>query len=145
MRPGGVIRRTVAFLFDQLILGGAWLLFSCWTVLLYLSVTRWPRDLLSLVALGGLLGGLALLLRAIYWIVFVGGCGQTPGKMILGLRVVRRDGRPVRYGRAAWRWIGTGFAALPLGLGFVGMLVTREKRGLHDWLAGTRVVRPLPR
>ncbi|MFQ5828403.1 MAG: RDD family protein [Candidatus Methylomirabilia bacterium] len=140
-----MIRRGAAFLLDQLILANAWLLFSSWAVVLYLSVTRRPGDLLSLTALGGFLAVLGVLLRAIYWIVFVGGCGQTPGKMALGLQVVRRDGRAVRYGRAASRWIGTGLAALPLGLGFLGLLVTREKRGLHDWLAGTRVVRAAAR
>lgn len=145
MRPAGVIRRGAAFLLDQLILAAAWLLFSSWTVLLYVSVTRWPDDFLNLAVLGGLLAILGALVRAIYWIVFVGGCGQTPGKMVLGLQVVRRDGRAVRYGRAAWRWVGTGLAALPLGLGFLGLMVTREKRGLHDWLAGTRVVRAAAR
>jgi uncharacterized RDD family membrane protein YckC len=34
-----------------------------------------------------------------------------------------------------------GLALLPLGLGFLGVVLTRERRGFHDWLAGTRVVR----
>ncbi len=112
--------------------------------MVYLSVSRWPGDLRNLAVLAGLLGALGVCLHAVYWIVFIGGCGQTPGKMLLGLLVVGRDGSAVGHGRAAWRWIGMGLAALSLGLGFLGVLLPRERRGLHDWLAGTRVVRLVP-
>jgi uncharacterized RDD family membrane protein YckC len=47
----------------------------------------------------------------------------------------------VGYGRAWLRWLGSGLAALPFGLGFLGVLFGAERRGLHDWIAGTRVVR----
>jgi len=141
LSPGGALRRIVAFEVDQLIWGALWLLLSSWGGAFYLSVSRWPGDPRSLAVLGGLLAALGVSLHAIYWVVFVGGCGQTPGKMILDLAVISRDGSPVGYGRSACRWGGMAVAALPLGLGFLGLLVTREKRGLHDWLAGTRVVR----
>ncbi|MFQ5897239.1 MAG: RDD family protein [Candidatus Methylomirabilia bacterium] len=144
LTPGGTLRRWVAFALDQLIVGSLWLLVSIWTVVLYLSVSRWPEDLRSLAALTGLLVTIGVLLHAIYWIVFVGGCGQTPGKIVLGLRVVTRDARDVGYWHAVWRWVGIALAALPFGLGFLGVVFTREKRGLHDWVAGTRVVRAPP-
>lgn len=139
LSSAGVLRRWMAFQLDQLIFGSLWLLLAGWTGVVYLSVSRWPGDLRNLVVLAGLLGALGVVLHAIYWIVFVGRCGQTPGKMLLGLEVVSRDGKAVGYGRAAWRWIGMGLATLPFGLGFLGVVVTRERRGLHDWLAGTRV------
>lgn len=139
--PGGALRRFIAFQVDQLIWGALWLLLSGWVGAFYLSVSRWPGDPRSLAVLVGLLAALGVLLHAIYWVVFVGGCGQTPGKMTLDLAVISRDGSPIGYGRSACRWVGMAVAALPLGLGFLGLLATREKRGLHDLLAGTRVVR----
>lgn len=144
LSPAGVLRRWAAFLLDQFILGSLWFLLSSWTGVMYLSVSRWPGDLQNLLALAAVLGSLGIFLHAAYWIVFLGGCGQTPGKMALGLEVVSREGRAIGYGRAACRWLGMLLAMLPLGLGFFGVLVTRERRGLHDWLAGTRVVRASP-
>lgn len=144
LSPAGVLRRWAAFLLDQFILGSLWVLLSAWTGVVYLSVSRWPGDLPNLMALAAVLGSLGIFLHAAYWIVFLGGCGQTPGKMVLGLEVVSREGRAIGYRRAACRWLGMLLAMLPLGLGFFGVLVTRERRGLHDWLAGTRVVRASP-
>jgi uncharacterized RDD family membrane protein YckC len=82
-----------------------------------------------------------VLLVASYFTLFVGWQGQTPGKMLLGLKTIRITGGEVGYGRALVRWIGQGIGALPLGLGFLMVAFSREKRGLHDRLAGTRVVR----
>ena len=141
LTPGGAFRRWVAFQVDQLIVGSLWLLAAGWAGVVYLSVSRWPRDPWNLAAVAGLLVALGVSLHASYWVVFVGGCGQTPGKMMLDLEVVRRDGGAVGYGRSAWRWVAMLLAALPLGLGFLGVLLTRQQRGLHDWVAGTRVVR----
>lgn len=139
--PGGGFRRVVAFQLDALLVAGLWLLLAGWLGVFYLSVSRRPAGLLNLSALAGLLLTLGVVLHAAYSIVFLGGCGQTPGKMLLDLRVVKENGGAVGYGRAGWRWVATGIAALPFGLGFLGVFLTREKRGLHDLLAGTRVVR----
>jgi uncharacterized RDD family membrane protein YckC len=126
---------------DWLILGSLWVLLGSWGLVAYVNLTRWPWDLINLAALMGLLLLLRIGLGAAYFSVFVGGCGQTPGKMLCGIAVVRRDGSAVRYGRALFRWVGYGVAAFPFGLGFLGLLFTAERRGLHDWIAGTRVVR----
>ncbi|MBI4610343.1 MAG: RDD family protein [Candidatus Rokubacteria bacterium] len=140
-RPGAALRRWLAFQLDQLIFGGLWLLAGAWGGAIYLSVSRRPASLETLPVFVAVLVALGVLLHATYWTAFVGGCGQTPGKMLLSLQVVGRDGSAVGYGRAAWRWVAMGLAVLPLGLGFLGVMLTRDRRGLHDWLAGTRVVR----
>ncbi|MFQ5657472.1 MAG: RDD family protein [Candidatus Methylomirabilales bacterium] len=67
--------------------------------------------------------------------------GQTPGKMLMGLQVVREDGNGIGYGRALLRWVGYLCAVLPLGLGFVVAFFHPRGRGLHDLLAGTCVTR----
>jgi uncharacterized RDD family membrane protein YckC len=65
---------------------------------------------------------------------------KTPGMAILGLRVVQRDGGELTATRAAVRALTMPLGAIPLGLGYVGIVIGRERRALHDVLAGTTVV-----
>jgi uncharacterized RDD family membrane protein YckC len=71
---------------------------------------------------------------------FTGTSGQTPGKMVTGLRVVDARGRPPGYlratGRAAVATVGTALA----GLGLVPMALDPARRAFHDRLLHTRVV-----
>ena len=67
--------------------------------------------------------------------------GQTLGKRLLKIRVVRADGEPVRTGQAWGRAITRGVAVHVLALvNYVPSLFTKEKTCVHDLLAGTRVV-----
>jgi uncharacterized RDD family membrane protein YckC len=69
--------------------------------------------------------------------------GRTVGKAALGLRVVTKEGGPVRFRHAAIRTllglvdfgIGTGFFAILL------ILLTRDNQRLGDLVAGTLVLR----
>ncbi len=68
--------------------------------------------------------------------------GQTLGKLLTGLRVLADDGdQSPGVTRAALRAFMWMLLALPAGLGFVPMALSRDGRGLHDRFAGTRVVR----
>jgi uncharacterized RDD family membrane protein YckC len=66
--------------------------------------------------------------------------GRTIGMALLGLRVVQADGRPMTGRQAVIRTLTLPFSIALVGLGLVGILVQRERRGLHDLLAGTAVV-----
>jgi len=76
-----------------------------------------------------------------YFTLFVGWRGQTPGKMLLGLKIIRISGEEVGYARALLRWFGQGLGLLLFGLGFLMVAFSRRKQGLHDKLAGTYVIR----
>ena len=68
--------------------------------------------------------------------------GQTLGKMAAGIKVVAADsGLSVDLGHAVVRTLVWLVLAAPAGLGFVTTLLSRDHRGLHDRVAGTRVVR----
>jgi uncharacterized RDD family membrane protein YckC len=77
--------------------------------------------------------------------------GQTLGKLAAGIRVIRTDGRPMDFGRAALREVVIKSIAFPaastLSYGVAGIadylwpLWDRERRALHDYVAQTRVVR----
>jgi len=66
--------------------------------------------------------------------------GKTPGKTVVGLRVVTRVGAPLAPGRAALRVLMMAVSFAVVGLGLIGALVGRERRTLHDVVAGTVVV-----
>ncbi len=115
-----------------------------------------------------------LLVNIFYYTVFVGRTGQTPGKKLLKLKVVRSDGGEMTYGRAFLRWVGYLINLLPLGglllitravlkltgevgtgeivavlavvtylgsFGYWMVVLSSQKQGLHDKVAGTYVIR----
>ena len=136
----GFWSRLLAHSLDCLVGTGAWLLCSMWLVIGLWALDNPPRDLLDVGLVLLAVQALALALHIAYHVVLVGGCGQTLGKMALGIVVVRRGGGAVGYGRAALRCLGGLLSFASFGLGYAGVLFTTERRGLADWLAGTRVV-----
>jgi uncharacterized RDD family membrane protein YckC len=76
-----------------------------------------------------------------YLVAFTAG-GQTLGKMAAGIRVVPAESDvSLDLGRAFLRTFMWFLLAVPAGLGFLTAIVSRDRRGLHDRFAGTRVVR----
>lgn len=70
-----------------------------------------------------------------FWVLL----GQTPGKLLIGLRIVRANGKPLTLRYALLRYVGYWLSAIPLGLGFLWVLVDDRRQGWHDKLAGTCV------
>jgi uncharacterized RDD family membrane protein YckC len=66
--------------------------------------------------------------------------GQTIGKMVLSLRVIGDDGRPVDAAGGTLRALGCMLVPITLGLSYLPALFTSDHRAIHDRLAGTRVV-----
>jgi Mce-associated membrane protein len=67
--------------------------------------------------------------------------GQSVGMALVGIRLVRADGRPLSWGRALLRHtLGWGVAGLSLGIGFLWMFVDARGRGWSDLVSGTCVV-----
>jgi uncharacterized RDD family membrane protein YckC len=66
--------------------------------------------------------------------------GRTVGMGVLGIRVVRADGAVLEPRRGAVRALVFPLSFLCCGLGLLGILVQRENRALHDYIAGTAVV-----
>jgi len=82
----------------------------------------------------------ALMTGPIYFIFLATSGGQTIGKYIMGVRIVRLDGKAMGYPRATIRWFGYLASLLPLGLGFLWAVVDDRRRTLHDRMAGTCVI-----
>ena len=98
------------------------------------------------MALGGepaLWGGilLAAAVAALYLLLFQALTARTLGMRLLGLRLIDVYGEDPGLLRATVRTLGYGLCLATFSLGFVWIGFDREKRGLHDWVAGTYVVR----
>jgi uncharacterized RDD family membrane protein YckC len=120
-------------------------------MLAYLIDSVWLLGLfLLLVLVAGLVNGdemssggelMANIILTVIVLTFWAERGGTPGKLLLGLRIVDADtggGPPI--GRLVLRYFGYLISALPLGLGYVWMLWDRRAQCWHDKLAGTLVV-----
>jgi uncharacterized RDD family membrane protein YckC len=66
--------------------------------------------------------------------------GATIGKWAIGARIVLCDGSPIGYRRAALRWLAARVSDFFFYAGYLIIALRRDKRGLHDLLAGTRVI-----
>jgi uncharacterized RDD family membrane protein YckC len=85
------------------------------------------------------------LLALLYWPVMHASSGQaTFGKAIVGLKVARFDGRRISILRSLWREFAKIFSAAVLMLGYLMAGLMPRKRGLHDLMAATYVVREGP-
>jgi resuscitation-promoting factor RpfA len=145
VRYGGFFRRLGAFIIDLLTI---LLLSALMGVMAYIGYkvglaahgrfVSWDNatPLLVLLTVGW------VILAATYFVVFHGMEGKTIGKWLLGLRVVGLAQQPISYRRAFLRWVGmVGLGCASIGLSFLWVLWSREKRAWHDFLARTWVIR----
>ena len=100
-----------------------------------------PASLMAAAGAMGILGLVGLVVACAYESIFVAQMGATPGKMALGMKVVRPDGSRVDLGRAIGRYFAKMLSALILFIGYLMVAFDAEKRGLHDMICDTRVVR----
>jgi uncharacterized RDD family membrane protein YckC len=138
----GIGSRFLAAIVDTLLIGVAEIV-----VFIIVGLTISTLDLGSsatgsvLAALGGLLA------FAILWGYYIAfellWNGQSPGKRIIGLRVVREGGRPITFVGSAIRNLIRIVDFLPLfyGIGVVVMFIDRRARRLGDLAGGTLVVK----
>lgn len=76
-----------------------------------------------------------------YYVSLEGGpTGQTLGKRVLGIKVVRTSGGPLGGGVAFLRYLGHIPSSLVFGLGYLWMLWDDERQTWHDKIAATVVV-----
>ncbi len=148
----GFVTRLIAFAADQVLVLGTIVTVNTLVMLVlgFFQVT--VSDVFSfsgshstLVQLLRILAvGLALLLNVSfymgYFILFWMLVGQTPGKMLMGVRVVSFDGRPLSLMQAIKRFLGYYLSLLPFFMGFIWVLVSDTRQGWHDKLARTYVI-----
>lgn len=84
---------------------------------------------------------ISLAIGATYETYFISQKGATPGKMVLGLKVVTAGGGPVSVSRALGRYFAKILSGIILCIGYIMAAFDSEKRALHDHICNTRVIR----
>lgn len=136
--PAGFISRFEAFIIDLIIL-----------TIVALSATWLFELIFRFFALNLFFGNLgsgqyapfiSSLMVLVYFLYFWTFLGYTPGKLLLGLKIVRRDGSKLSLGRAILRFFGYWISAVPLFLGFIWIIIDHRRQSWHDKLADTQVI-----
>ena len=83
---------------------------------------------------------LGMFVRMLYAWLFVGRCSATPGKMLVGIKIVMAEGQPISYGRSFGRFWADVVSQLTCYIGYILAAFDDEKRALHDRICNTRVV-----
>ena len=83
----------------------------------------------------------SVLISLAYFTLAVGCYATTAGKRLFGLYVIRTGGAKVGIGRALVRFLMAGISALVFGIGFLMIAFRDDKRGLHDLICDTVVIR----
>lgn len=134
---GGFWIRFVAYLIDAILLGLVggvlWSIFG-----VPLEETDWDSYDPTINAISFVIG----------WLYFAllesSERGATIGKMAMGLRVVTSDGQRLTFMNATGRYFAKILSAIILCIGFIMIAFTDKKRGLHDIIAGTLVIKVRP-
>ena len=100
-----------------------------------------PRDFGAAMGSMGLNFLISIGISLFYESFFLVQYGATPGKMVLKLKVITPDGGGISWGRAIGRYFAKWLSGITLLIGYIMAGFDSEKRALHDYIAGTRVIR----
>jgi uncharacterized RDD family membrane protein YckC len=133
----GIVTRFAAFVIDvvtifALFTLGGHLVEYIFTVLLRDSVRLEEAPIVSRVALA--------IWVFIYFAYPLAASGRTFGMAAMGVRAVRADGGDLNAWHAVVRVLALPFSFLLLGFGFLLIVLRRDRRALHDLIAGSAVV-----
>ena len=126
----GFWKRLLAFIIDQVILAVA-------SGLLFGDAVVSMNDGGVTVAYNGIYSFIPLLYTVLFW----GFLSATPGKMALGMKIVKEDGTPITWKDAILRALGYIPSAIVFFLGFLWIGWDAKKQGWHDKIAHTVVVK----
>lgn len=135
-RPAGFWIRLVAFGIDLLVVMAAQFLLG------FIAARRWGMDVERSTTFQGAVVFFTLVFAVLYPTILHTLAGQTVGKLVMGARVVATDGELLPPGAAFLRaLVHWGSLTFTLGFGHVLAGLRKDKRALHDLLAGSRVDR----
>lgn len=135
VRPAGFWIRAVALAVDGIVV------LLAQSTMAFAGAGLWGRAVDDSGAFQSLVALFTLLFTLLYTTVLYALTGQTVGKMLMDVRVVGVEGELLAPGAALLRWLAWFASALPLLLGFAMAGLRRDKRALHDLIAGSRVER----
>ena len=66
--------------------------------------------------------------------------GSSPGKSIMGIRIIPLNGKRISLWRGLLRYFGYYISAIPFGLGFLWIIIDNRRMAWHDKLSRTCVI-----
>ncbi|MGA1865504.1 MAG: RDD family protein [bacterium] len=81
------------------------------------------------------------LINITYYVFFNGRYGATPGKMVIGAKIVNTDGSPISYTKAFARFFAEMLSGFIFGIGYLMAAFDSQKRALHDRICSTFVIK----
>ena len=139
-RYGGFWIRAAAYLLDILIVVVGYYIIAIPLGLGAVGVMGAMTDPTAMIGLGIAALAMSMAVGAAYQVYFLTKYGATPGKLVLGLKVIRGDGGPITAGRAFARMCAHALSGMILYIGYFMAGFDSEKRALHDHICDTRVV-----
>lgn len=136
-RYAGFWIRFGAYIIDAIIVGIA---ANIVVMPISFAMIRGNDNPMANLGLQGILILFQMALACGYFGYFLSTKGATPGKLLLGLKVIRSDGSGLSFARGAARYLSMIVSSLILLIGFIIAAFDAEKRALHDHLCDTRVV-----
>lgn len=148
----GFSSRLIAFLIDTVIIAAiflfvSWFIVTSWNMIHLEPVVRQLEEknlilktLVTFITSPLFYSLVTFLFVVTYYVFFWTIAGQTPGKGIMGLKILPRKGGKLKLGRAILRYLGYYLSIIPLGLGVLWILVDDRRLAWHDKIAGTCVV-----
>jgi len=133
--PAGVVRRALAAVIDLLIVIGT--LYALEAGVALSVVGAWPGSVDHGVAAVVRECAISLVVAVAYSAECWSRSGRTAGAAVLGLRVMDRDGFPLRPGEAVLRAV----ACVVFPVGLLSAAVDTRRRSLQDMAFGSRVIR----
>jgi uncharacterized RDD family membrane protein YckC len=139
---GGFWIRVVAYIIDGILLNIAFGVLG-----MVMGVSLVPTsfsDLDSVDAMGamGTLQGASVIVTWLYFSLLESSArGATVGKMAVGLRVVTDQGDRLSFLNATGRFFAKFISTIIFCIGFIMVAFTDRKRGLHDIIASTLVIK----
>lgn len=87
------------------------------------------------------LTGWKVLIPILYTLIFWIRLSTTPGKMILGLIIVDKEGKKINRLKSILRYLGYMISTIVIFLGFIWIAFDKKKQGRHDKIASTYVIK----
>jgi uncharacterized RDD family membrane protein YckC len=140
--------RLVAYILDAIIVSVVVMAFVFLMSLASIGGVTFSSDGTSASVSGAAVAGwilallVILIISLVYFPFFWARGGQTPGMRPFRLRVVRdADGGRIGWGAAWLRLIGMWVSSFVFYLGFIWIFIDKRRRGWHDLIAGTVVIK----
>jgi len=97
-------------------------------------------DIIPLLGFAGVLLLVFIFLNIIYYTIPTSTYGGTPGKLLVGLKVVDKNGNMISNGRALLRYFSYLVSEIPLGFGYIWIAIDKKHQGWHDKVCNTYVI-----